>query len=304
VKLGIVGGAGLLGSTAAFCTGTKDVFDEIRLLDVKENLVMSHVMDMSQAMCPVSRTKITKADFDGLGDCDVVLVTASLPERKVASRNEFLADNLGIVTSLCEKLKEVCKPGCVLLNATNPVDVFTYVYWKLLGWDRFRVLGFCANDTLRFKWATEQITGKNFREIDAVCIGEHGDGQIRLYDQMRYEGEPLVLTDREKEQIESLTSEWFGRYQALDCGRTTGWTSGVMLADILETIATDSGRILPCSLPLDGELGYSHVSMGVPCVLGREGVRKILDPQLTAAQKATLDKTTDKISGLIAGIGF
>ena len=156
-RLGIVGGAGLLGSTTAFCVAQTGVFDEIILLDIKENMVMSHVMDMGQAMCPISKTKLLKGDYEDLAECDVVLVTASLPERKVANRNEFLQDNLGIVTPICEKLKTFCKKDCVLINATNPVDVFTYVYWKLLGWDRHQVLGFCANDTLRLKWATAQV---------------------------------------------------------------------------------------------------------------------------------------------------
>jgi malate dehydrogenase len=304
LKLGIVGGAGLLGSTTAFCAGVKGIFDEIKLLDLKKNLVMSHVMDLGQALSPVSRTKVSNAEYEDLYDCDVVLVTASLPERKVASRNEFLAGNLAIVAPICEKLKECCKDGCIILNATNPVDVFTYVYWRLLGWDRFRVLGFCANDTLRFKWATERVTGKAYQKIDAICVGEHGEGQVRLYDQMRYDGKPFVLTEAEKAQVEKLTSDWFSDYQALDCGRTSGWTSGLMLAEILEAIATDSGKVYPCSLPLDGEFGYTHVSMGMPCVMGKSGVSEIMDPKLTAAQKEKLDETAEKISGLISSIQF
>ena len=304
MKLGIVGGAGLLGATTAFITGSKSILDEIKLLDIKENMVMSHVMDMGQALLPISKTKISKADYDDLGDCDILLVTASLPERKVANRNEFLKDNLGVVVPICEKLKKVCKKDCVLINATNPIDVFTYVYWKLLGWERHSVLGFCANDTLRLKWATEKVTGKEFSKLNGLCVGEHGDGQVRLYDQMTYEGKPLVLTPEQRNEIETATAQWFNNYQALESGRTSGWTSGVMLSAMIEAIATDSGVVMPCSFSLDGELGYSHVSMGMPCSMGKGGVKQLLDPGLTAEQKAKLDATAEKISALISGIGF
>ncbi len=304
MKLGIVGGAGLLGTTAAFCVGEMDIFDEIKLLDIKENMVMSHVMDMGQALMPVSKTRITKADYEDLGDCDIVLVTASLPERKVANRNEFLKDNLGIVTPICEKLKAVCNDRCVLINATNPIDVFTYVYWKQLGWDRHQVLGFCANDTLRLKWATEKVTGKAFQDINALCVGEHGDGQVRLYDQMTYKGEPLVLSAEQRKEIETITAEWFTDYQNLESGRTSGWTSGVMLAQMIKAVATDSRVVMPCSLPLEGEFGYRHVSLGMPCVLGKGGVIEVADPQLTDEQKEKLDATADKVSHLISSIQY
>ena len=304
MKLGIVGGAGLLGTTTAFCVGERGIFDEIKLLDVKENMVMSHVMDMGQALLPISKTRISKADYEDLGDCDMILVTASLPERKVANRNEFLKDNLGVVTPICEKLKRVCTKEPVLINATNPIDVFTYVYWKLLGWDRHKVLGFCANDTLRLKWATEKVTGKAFQDLDGLCVGEHGDGQVRLYDQMKYRGEPLALSQEQRREIESITAQWFTNYQALESGRTSGWTSGVMLSAMICAIAGDRNEVMPCSISMDGELGYHHVSLGMPCLLGAGGVKQILDPKLTPQQKQQLDEVAKKIDGLITGIQF
>ena len=299
MKLGIVGGAGLLGTTTAFCVGERGVFDEIKLLDIKENMVMSHVMDMGQAMEPISKTKISKADYEDLADCDVLLVTASLPERKVANRNEFLKDNLGVVTPICEKLKKICVNQPVLINATNPIDVFTYVYWKLLGWDRHRVLGFCANDTLRLKWATEKVTGKAFQDLDGLCVGEHGDGQVRLYEQMKYKGQPLELSQDQRREIEQITADWFTNYQALESGRTSGWTSGVNLAEMIEAIATDSKKLLPCSAIFTGEFGYSDVACGALCRLGKDGVEEITLP-LNDRQKEEMDAAVAKIQEQIS----
>jgi malate dehydrogenase len=302
MKLGIIGGAGLLGSTTAFCVGQKGVADEIKLVDVKENVLMAHVMDMNQALLPVSGTKIRAAGYEDLHDCDLILVTASLPERKVESRAEYLNGNMRIVLPICKKLKEVCKKDAILLSATNPVDVFTYVYWKLLGWDRSRILGFSANDTLRLKWAAELVTGKEFDKIDAMCIGEHGDGQVRLYAQMKYDGSPMKVTKEERTQIEEATANWFRDWQELDSGRTTGWTSGVMLSEMIAAIALDKESTVPCSVVLEGEMGYRDVAMGMPVVLGREGVKEIKNIVLTDEQRIHLDAAAKKIQKQIKSI--
>ncbi|MCP1108987.1 malate dehydrogenase [Lachnospiraceae bacterium PF1-21] len=302
MKLGVIGGAGLLGSTTAFCVGMRDVLEEIKLLDLKENVLEAHVMDMSQALLPVSKTKVTKADYEDLGDCDIILVTASLPERQVANRNEYLTGNLGVVTPICEKLKAVCKKDAILISATNPVDVFTYVYWKLLGWDKSKVLGFCVNDTLRFKWAIEEVTGKEFSKLDAMCIGEHGDGQVRLYNHVTYDGKPMEISQEERTAIEEATANWFRTWQQLDSKRTTGWTSGVMLADMIEAIATDSKAVIPVSVVMDGFKGYDHVAMGMPGVFSKEGVTKLIDVELTDEGKAQLDKTACKIEDMLKSI--
>ena len=304
MKLGVIGGAGLLGSTTAFYTGTKDILEEIKLVDLKKNMVKSHVMDMGQALLPFSRTRIVEADYPDLYDCDIILITASLPERNVASRNEYLAGNVGVVTPICRMLKKYCPNQPVVINATNPVDVFNYITYKLLGWDRKKLIGFTLNDTLRLKWAAALVTGKDIRKIDACCIGEHGDGQIRLYEQMKYDGSPWILSREEREQIEEKTANWFSEYQALQSGRTTGWTSAVSLAAMIEAIACDTREILPGSAVLEGELGYTEISMGMPLCLGKEGILAVENPKLTAEQRKELDITAEKIRKLIHSVNF
>lgn len=303
MKLGIIGGAGLLGATTAFFVGTKNIVEEIKLIDLNENLAMSHAMDMQQALKPMSKTKITKSDFEDLGDCDIILITASLPERNVKNRNEYLSGNVGIITPICKAIKQYCSDA-IIISATNPVDVFNYVIWKLIEWNSNKFIGFSSNDTLRLKWATEIITGKEFSEIDAICVGEHGDGQVRLYSQMKYNGQPMNLVEGEKNKIEDLTANWFKEYQGLNSGRTSGWTSAVNLTYIIEAIVKDSGEIIPCSTILNGELGYQCLSLSMPVVLGKEGIKEIKVPNLIEQEKLTLDKTVNKISDLIRSINF
>lgn len=303
MKLGIIGGAGLLGSTTAFVLGLKDLLDEIRLIDVNADLLGSHVMDMEQALLPISRTKVIKAEYADLGDCDIVLITASLPERKVNNRNEYLEGNLSIIKSICKELKKHCNDP-IIICCTNPTDVFNYITWKLLGWNKNKFLGFSLNDTLRLKWAVSTITGKEYSKLVGFCIGEHGDGQVRLFEQMKYNGKPIRLNRHEEKKATHLTSEWFQKYQQLESGRTTGWTSAINLARIIEAIVLDSKDVIPCSTILIGEYGYNGLSMGMPVSIGRDGVNKIELPELTDQQKQGLDNAAFKIKSLINMVSF
>lgn len=303
MKLGVVGGAGLLGSTSAFLAGMKGYLEEIKLLDVKENLVKNHVLDMGQALYSVSDTKVSYADYKDLSDCGIILITASLPERKVANRLEYLWDNMKIIQPVCENIKENC-PETVIINATNPVDIFNYVIWKTLGWDRKKIIGFNGNDTYRLKWASSKVTGKKFADIDGFAIGEHGNGQINLYDKMTFKGEPLALSEKEIGEVENMTANFFSEFNALNSGRTSGWTSAINIENLIEAIATNSGRVLECSSVLDGEYGLSGVSLGVPVSIGAEGMLEYRLPELTEAQKERLTAVSDALKKTIADAGF
>mgnify|MGYP005777972801 CR=1 FL=1 len=303
MKLGVVGGAGLLGSTSAFLAGMKGYLEEIKLLDVKENLVKNHVLDMGQALYSVSDTKVSYADYKDLSDCGIILITASLPERKVANRLEYLWDNMKIIQPVCENIKANC-PETVIINATNPVDIFNYVIWKTLGWDRKKIIGFNGNDTYRLKWASSKVTGKKFADIDGFAIGEHGNGQINLYDKMTFKGEPLALSEKEIGEVENMTANFFSEFNALNSGRTSGWTSAINIENLIEAVATNSGRVLECSSVLDGEYGLSGVSLGVPVSIGAEGMLEYRLPELTESQKERLKAVSDALKKTIADAGF
>ncbi len=303
MKLGVVGGAGLLGSTSAFLAGMKGYLEEIKLLDVKENLVKNHVLDMGQALYSVSDTKVSYADYKDLSDCGIILITASLPERKVANRLEYLWDNMKIIQPVCENIKANC-PETVIINATNPVDIFNYVIWKTLGWDRKKIIGFNGNDTYRLKWASSKVTGKKFADIDGFAIGEHGNGQINLYDKMTFKGEPLALSEKEIGEVENMTANFFSEFNALNSGRTSGWTSAINIENLIEAVATNSGRVLECSSVLDGEYGLSGVSLGVPVSIGAEGMLEYRLPELTESQKERLTAVSDALKKTIADAGF
>ena len=298
MKLGVIGGAGLLGSTSAFIAGMKGYLDEIKLVDIKENLAKCHAMDMEQAIYSVSKTKIIYADYEDLSDCDIILISASIPERKVSDRMEYLHDNMKIIKPICLKIKEYCR-NAVIINATNPVDIFNYIIWKIVDCDRKHVLGFNGNDTYRLKWAVSKVTGKEFSSLDGFCIGEHGNGQVNLYEQMTCCGKPINLSSEQIKEVEKITSNFFTEFQALDSGRTSGWCSALNIEDLIEAVAKNSEKTIVCSSVLEGEYGYSGVSFGVPVSVGSQGIASYNMPPLTEYQKEKLDKTASAIAETI-----
>lgn len=303
MKLAIIGGAGLLGSTTAFCVGYRNLVEEIKLIDIKENMVASHAMDMGQAFLPFGKTKVTKAGYEDIGDCDIILCAASVPEGKVKDRADILGANIKLMIPICQNIKTYGKKDAIVLISAAPIDVWAYVFWKLIGWPANQFIGFSVNDALRLKWALEIVTGKEFEKLDASVIGEHGgDGQVRLYDQIQYDGKPLILSEEEHQKVEDLTANWFKEWQALECGRTTGWTSAVMMTKMIEAMIWESDEIIPASTPLVSEFGYQDVAMGMPCILGRCGVRKVVDPKLTEMQKKQMERTAEKLRGQIGQV--
>ena len=305
MKMAIIGGAGLLGSTTAFYAGQLDLLDEIKLIDLNEKMLMSHVMDMGQALSFITHTRITAASYSDIDDCDIILLTASLPEHNVKNRNEYLNGNLSIVKGTCEQILAGSSSEKIFICASNPVDVFTYIAYRITGWSPNKIIGFSVNDTIRMRWALSRVLSKDIDDIDAYCIGEHGDGQLPLLDQAKSkDGTPLSINNDQREQAQIMIKNWFSDYQALNSGRTSGWTSAVGIVTVIKAILTNSDKIIPCSAVLNGEYGQELLSIGVPCRLCTSGIKEIVEIKLTPEQQVHFSKSSDKIRSLIKSVGF
>ena len=348
MKLGIIGGAGLLGATTAYCVAREGIAREIMLADVRENVAISHAMDIEQAVCEYSSVGISAAGIDDLQNCDIVLNAAGVPEMSAASRDDYLAGNMKIICELAENISR-WSAAPVILSATNPIDVLNYALYNMTGLPRERFIGFSRNDTLRFKWAIAKETGIPASQIEALVIGEHGEGQVPVFSSVRVgasetpdrghrppSGEDIdtprvqsaagsriqygapghtVGGEREsnsaeskqklefaadrKERIIARVNSWFGEYQKLNSGRSSGWTSAVGLCRIIEAISTDSDEVIPCSVIPGGEYGFSGLSIGLPVRLGRAGVREIVEVGLDGEEKASLSLACAKVKKLI-----
>ncbi len=304
MKMAIIGAAGGLGSTTAFCVGQSGLMEEIKMIDIKKNVVETHVMDLYQGLLDDTHTRFTMADYEDVDDCDFIVITASVPYNPaVTDRSANLKLNYDIVASICENLKGHIKPGAYLITGTNPIEIYTYAYYKLLGLEKSHVIGFCTPDLIRMKWAIEEITGIPYASIDAWCLGEHGKA-VRLYDQATVDGKPLVLTEEQKATVEKMNVEWFAHWQSCKSGRTTTWTSSVHITKLVKAIVSDSKEKYPAATVLEGEFGLCNVAMDMICIFGKNGIEEIVDPGLTEAQKEDLRVTAERLMNMERQIGL
>jgi malate dehydrogenase len=301
VKLCIIGGGGTVGSSAAFRISSLGLVDEIVLLDARRNMAESHAMDLDQAAGSLGGCAVGAGDWEDLAGADIVILSAGMPERNVASRDEYLAGNLEIVKEAAGHIAARC-PEAVVLVATNPIDVFTAAVVELTGTERRRVIGYSWNDTLRLRWAVARVLGEPAADVDALVIGEHGESQVPLYDRITVRGLPVVLSPEQQEAADAAVRGWFSSYQGLNSGRTSGWTSAVGLATMVGAIVGNGPDVLPGSVVLHGEYGVRGVSLGVPLRLGRRGADEIIQLPLTAAQQAAFEAAASKVGGHLKDI--
>jgi malate dehydrogenase len=301
MKLGIIGGAGLLGATTAFYCAINGLVDEIVLYDLRENLAISHAMDIDIGVAECSKTRAIAGGFNDLSDCDILFNTAGIPERKVGSRAEFLEGNLPIYRDIAAKIK-AWGTEPILISASNPIDVLNYILLEELGCAREKLIGFSRNDTLRFQWSIAKESGRETSEIDCLVIGEHGESQVPLFSTVRENatGAAIELSETQRANVLDRIQNWYNEYQKLDCGRSSGWTSCVSMGEVIRMITTDSDRIVSCSVIPDGEYGLRELSIGLPVQLGPNGVKKIVEFDLDPAEQEDLQAAARKIRDMTA----
>jgi malate dehydrogenase len=298
MKVGIIGGAGTVGSSIAFYLATKNIVAEIVLLDVKENILRAHAMDLEQAISALNSTTIRVGGWEALQDCQIVVMAASVPERNAQSRVEYLEDNLNIVREVAGRIARYC-PDAIVITATNPVDVFNYTLYALTGLPASQFIGFSRNDSLRLRWAIGQVLGVPATEVEAMVIGEHGEAQVPLFSRVTIKGKAVELNPSQKVEVEKRIKTWFTNYVSLNSGRSSGWTSAVTIGQIIEVIVNNSEEVLTCSAILDGQYGLAGISIGIPVVLGRSGITQIVELPLSQEEIIGLQAAAQKIRELI-----
>jgi malate dehydrogenase len=300
-RIGIIGGGGTVGSAAAFRLAELGFAHEIVLVDAREHMARSHAMDLDQAAGELGPTAVRAGTWTDLAGCGVVVLSAGLPERNVASRDEYLLGNVAIVKEAATHLAAEC-PDAVVIVATNPVDVFTTVLARLARLDKTaprRFLGYSWNDTLRLRWAVARVLGEPVADVDGIVIGEHGETQVPLFDRMALRGKPVALTAEQQRDAAEAVRSWFSTYQSLQSGRTSGWTSAVGIAKLVQAIVQGHAEPLPCSAFLEGEYGVSGISLGVPARLGPGGVEAVVELPLSPAQAEAFEAAAKKVGGLV-----
>lgn len=293
MKLSIIGGGGTLGATAAFVIAQQNLVDEICLIDIKENIAKSHEMDMGQAVAGISKTKISSGGIDALAGSELVLITVGIPETKVASRVEYLDGNIKIIRDLSDKIKRHA-PNAIIITATNPLDVMNTALLHYTGYPAERLIGFSQNDSFRFRWAIAKVLQIDINTVDAIVLGEHGEEQCPIFSHIKVNGEKVVLSSDQQEEVARIISDWFTEYQALNSGRTSGWLSGINLANYVRAIVNDTQELIPCSV-----IGSDGISIGQLAKIGKNGVEQIVDLDMDASEIEQFNAAKQKIENLV-----
>ena len=296
-------GAGKVGSSAAFNILGRRISDVV-LIDIAEILAQGEALDMMQAAPAIEFDGKIRgtSDFREMKGSELVIVTAGLARQPGMSRIDLMNKNAKIVKSV---VKEVAKyaPDCKLMMVSNPVDVMTHVAYKESGFERNRVFGM-GNilDTLRFRSYIAIELGVSREDIRALVIGEHGDSMVPLVNFASVSGIPIA-TLLSREQIEKIIN--LTRTSGSDVIKLKGSTvyaPAAVIAIMADAVLKGRNRVMSVSTYLDGEYGFSDISIGVPCVLGKNGVERILEITLDLEAKTAFEKSAWVIRGAIAKV--
>ena len=301
-KVGIIG-AGAVGATAAYSLSMMGTCSEIVLFDIAEGVAKGKAIDIGQSThyAPNS-TVITAAESPAdVSECDIVVITAGVPRKGDMTREDLLMINAKIMKSVVEDVVKY-SPDAVIICGSNPLDVMTYVIHKMTGWERSRIVGLSgALDGARMAYQIYNRLGFGAGQIGTLVIGDHGQHMIPMPQEVEVGSIKVseLLSPEEMEEIIERTKNG-GAEIVKHLGTSGYYAPGRAIAYMVEAILNDAKVVVASSALLEGEYGYSDVSVGVPVILGKNGVEKIIEMELDDRVKAKFKTSVESIKEGIA----
>lgn len=305
-KITVVG-AGFTGATTALMLAQKELGNVV-LLDIPqlENPTRGTALDMLEAG-PVQKfdAQITgTSSYEDAADSDIVIITAGIARKPGMSRDDLVNTNAGIVKSVCENVKRVA-PESIVIILSNPVDAMTYVAYNALGFPKNRVIGQSGVlDTARYCTFIAQELNVSVEDVRGFVLGGHGDDMVPLVRYSSVGGIPIdTLIPAERiAEIVQRTRVGGGEIVSLLGNGSAYYAPAASLVQMTEAILKDKKRIIPVIALLEGEYGYDNLFMGIPALLGADGIEKIFELELTAEEKAALDKSADSVRAVTSAV--
>lgn len=289
-------GAGNVGATCANVLAFNEVADEVVMLDVKEGVSEGKAMDMMQTaqLLGFDTTVVgCTNDYEKTANSDVVVITSGIPRKPGMTREELIGVNAGIVKSVAQNILKY-SPNAILVVISNPMDTMTYLSLKSLGLPKNRIIGMGgALDSSRFKYYLSQALNANLSEVEGFVIGGHGDTtMIPVTRFATYKGIPVTefLSEEALQKVAADTMVGGATLTGL-LGTSAWYAPGAAAASVVEAVLGDQKRMVPCSALLEGEYGEKDLCIGVPCVLGKNGIEKVVELKLNAAEKEAFAKS-------------
>jgi len=300
-KITVVG-AGNVGSMVAHLAVTKRLGDVV-LLDIVEGLAKGKVLDMAEAkgVYAAASNLVGTADWDLAADSDIVVVTSGMPRKPGMSRDDLLAKNAGIVKNVTEQIVRT-SPNSFIIVVCNPLDVMTYLAAKISGFDKNRVMGMAgALDSARFAWFIAEDLGVDIGDIHGVLMGGHGDHMVPLSRFTSVAGIPLtelMPQDRIDNLIERVRK---GGIEIVNLmGTSAYYAPAAGVAKMTEAILDDTQSIMSCCAWCDSEYGIGGAFVGVPVMLGANGVEKVIELDLNEKESSELAVSVDHVKELVS----
>ncbi|WP_206880891.1 malate dehydrogenase [Alicyclobacillus mali (ex Roth et al. 2021)] len=305
-KISVIG-AGFTGATTAFLLAAKELGDVV-LVDIPslENPTKGKALDMLEAM-PVLGSDahvVGTSDYEDTAGSDLVIITAGLPRKPGMSRDDLVNTNANIVKSVTEQVVRHSPDACLIV-LSNPVDAMTYVAYKTSGFPKQRVIGQAGVlDTARFNTFVAMELGVSVEDVRGFVLGVHGDHMVPLVSYANVGGVPLekLLPKERIDAIVDRTRNGGGEIVSLMGNASAYYAPAASLLQMAESILKDKRRVLPAIAYLEGEYGYRDLTLGVPTVLGKGGIERILELDLLPEEKAALDKSAESVRRLISVI--
>ncbi|MBQ5614395.1 MAG: malate dehydrogenase [Tidjanibacter sp.] len=304
-------GAGNVGATCANVMAIREVADEVVLIDIKEGLSEGKMLDMYQTETLMDfDTKLVGStnDYSKTAGSDVVVVTSGLPRKPGMTREELIGVNAGIVKSVVKNVLEF-SPEAIIVMVSNPMDTMTYLTLKSLGLPKNRVIGMGgALDSARFKCYLAKALDANINDIDGMVIGGHGDTtMLPLVSKASYRGVPVSQL-ASQEVLEKVAADTMVGGATLTglLGTSAWYAPGAAASSVVEAILRDQKKVIPSCCYLEGEYGLNDICIGVPAVIGRNGVERIIEIEFTEEEKAKFAASAEavaKTNAILSEIG-
>jgi len=306
MKVTVVG-AGAVGASCAEYIAIKNFASEVVILDIKEGFAEGKAMDLMQtASLNGFDTKIVGStnDYSKTAGSDVCVITSGIPRKPGMTREELIGINAGIVKTVSSNLIEH-SPNTIIIVVSNPMDTMAYLVHKTTDLPKNKIIGMGgALDSARFKYRLAEALGAPISDVDGMVIGGHSDkGMVPLINKAVRNSvvvSEFLSADRMQEVVEA--TKVGGATLTGLLGTSAWYAPGAAVSAMVQAIACDTKKIFPCSAYLEGEFGLSDLSIGVPCVLGANGIEKIVEISLSDAEKAKLAESAEgvkKTNGLL-----
>lgn len=307
----VIVGAGAVGSTTAYTLMLSGLFKEIALIDVNKDKAEGDALDMSHGVSLVKPVIITAGDYNECADADIIIITAGIPQKDGQTRLDLLKENVELFKKIIESIMKYAPSDVILMTVSNPVDILTYVTYKLSGLKKNQVLGSgTVLDTSRLKYMISKKTGVDARNCHTYIIGEHGDSEVAawsvtniggmtMHEFCKYTGK-CDMNDLDKMYQDVKNAA----YDIISKKGATYYAIAVAVSRICEAIVGDENSILTVSGIFEGEYGIRDVALSVPTMVGKGGVERIFEVPFGKEEIKGLNDSAITLSDLLRQIGM